>query len=416
MKKITKILLAILLIATTLLSFTTNVNAAAPSSLQLGGAKSIEGYVAGTYFTTKTTTDGKLVYCLNINKSTAKNITANLTGEMDAGIAYIMENGYPNKTFTGNADYDYYITQTSLWWYLDNRHGGSNLSHSFKTNGSDPHGLRPHIVALTEAAHAAGDAGYATPSLSLSTNNSTMKLSSDGEYYVSNPITANAAHTGNYKTKVTSGPEGAETTDLNGTAKTEFAPTEQFLIRIPAESITDNKATVKVTATATGTVNKAYSYQPTDSGMQGITPSWLYPETTDLSASIETGLSVTKIIVNKTDASTNQALAGATITIKNSAGEEVVSYTSTDESYELKNIAYGTYTIEETTAPAGYEKSTKIYTVTISEDNLEQTITIENHPIVIVPDTASNQTIIITIIGLLGLALGFGFVRKYAKN
>ena len=416
MKKTIKTLLIALMLVTNLFAFSTSVDAKAAGSLELGGSKKIDGYVAGVYFSTKTTTDGKVVYCLNINKSTAKNITANLAGELDSGIAYIMENGYPNKKITGNADFDYYITQTSLWWYLDNRHGGKNLSHSFKTNGSDPHGLRPHIVALTEAAHAAGDKGYEKPTFALSIDNSKMKISADGKYYVSNPVTVSAKNTGDYKTTITSGPKGSETIDLNGKVKTTFAPTEKFLIRIPVANITNNQETVKVKATATGTVHKAYSYEPTNTGMQNITPPWLYPETTELSSTIETGLSITKITINKTDSSTNKPLAGAQITIKNKDGKEIASYTSTEKPYELKNLAYGTYTIEETAAPTGYEKSTKIYTVTISEDNLEQTITIGNTPIVAVPDTADNQTIIITLIGFIGLILGFGFVRKYAKN
>ena len=59
-----------------------------------------------------------------------------------------MVNGYPNKSFTGDRLKDYYITQTALWWYLDDTAGGTNLGNSFKTNGSDPYNLRPYIKDL----------------------------------------------------------------------------------------------------------------------------------------------------------------------------------------------------------------------------------------------------------------------------
>ena len=42
---------------------------------------------------------------------------------MNAGVAYILENGYPNKHFTGDSNKDYYITQLAVWWYLDDTTG-----------------------------------------------------------------------------------------------------------------------------------------------------------------------------------------------------------------------------------------------------------------------------------------------------
>ena len=106
--KLEKILAALLVAVITLCSFTTSVNAAA-KTLKLGNAENIQAYVAGTYFTTKTTASGKYVYCLNIHKDTAKNITSDLVKTKDSGFAYILKNGYPNKSFTGERLKDYYI-------------------------------------------------------------------------------------------------------------------------------------------------------------------------------------------------------------------------------------------------------------------------------------------------------------------
>ena len=85
MKKLTQITKSILLvlISATILLTSINTNAVA-SSIKLGGAEDVPGYVAGTYFTTKTKTDGSLLYCLDMNKQTAANTTAKLTGEKDA--------------------------------------------------------------------------------------------------------------------------------------------------------------------------------------------------------------------------------------------------------------------------------------------------------------------------------------------
>ena len=65
-----------------------------------------------------------------------------LEGEAPAAIAYILSNGYPRTSITGDSDKDYYITQAALWWYMDLHMGGHNLPESFKTTGPDPYNLR----------------------------------------------------------------------------------------------------------------------------------------------------------------------------------------------------------------------------------------------------------------------------------
>ena len=158
----------------------------APSTITTtGDSTTLPGYVAGVYFGTKKSTDGKYLYCTDIHKSTPKNMKLTRSGTMDAGMTYIMLNGYPNKKFTGNSSYDYYITQTAVWWYLDSTTGTNNLSNAFKTNGSDPHNLRPYIKKLVQDGIAAKNKGYAKPSVTLTASSTAIKKASDGYYYSS---------------------------------------------------------------------------------------------------------------------------------------------------------------------------------------------------------------------------------------
>ena len=55
-------------------------------------------------------------------------------------------------------------------------------------------------------------------------------------------------------------------------------------------------------------------------------------------------------------------LAGATIQVKNSAGKVVATWTTTSANnpYTINNLPVGTYTIEETKAPAGYTKASTV--------------------------------------------------------
>ena len=57
-----------------------------------------------------------------MHTNTAQNTTATLVKNssiIDNGLIYILRNGYPEKSITGDNDKDYYITQTAVWWYLD---------------------------------------------------------------------------------------------------------------------------------------------------------------------------------------------------------------------------------------------------------------------------------------------------------
>ena len=91
-KKI-KSCIALMLTSVLFLGNIVNVNAVA-DTIELGSGEKVTAYLAGVGFQTKVTKSGEFVYCLDRSKATAKNVTAKLVGELDAGFAYIIENGY----------------------------------------------------------------------------------------------------------------------------------------------------------------------------------------------------------------------------------------------------------------------------------------------------------------------------------
>lgn len=504
MKKLTQFTKSILLvlISAVILFTSLNTNAAA-SSIQLGGAEIVPGYVSGVKFTTKTKTDGTLLYCLDMNKKTAKNVTANLVGQRDAGVAYIIKNGYPNKSFTGDRLKDYYITQTALWWYLDNTTGSSNLSQKFKTTGTDEYNLRPTIKNLVSKAEAAKKAGYAKTTLALSTSNGAMTLK-DG-YFVSEEIYAKSySNISSYSVSV-SGASKAVIVNAAGKEVTSVKVTEKFRVKVPASSVKSTEMSIKVTAKATGVVYKAYEYQPTDSSMQPVTISTPEKETTTVTANLTLEIESSKVsivkvdkntqnaitgaklvlkdsngnvvtswtstnnyhvirnlkngtytvtetaapkgyilnstpvkftitntnrdvkvkventprdvVVNilKVDASTGNPLAGAVLVLKDSTGEEIKRFTTTTEAEVFTDLANGTYTVEEISAPTGYMHSSEKITFTVTDENQSHQITFENHPEVPVPDTDASS-LIITLLGIVVIGLGISFVYKNGKK
>lgn len=382
--KIFKIIAAFVITATLVFADTESVDAAA-KTIKVGKATLLPGYVAGTKYNIKPLVGGGYGYCLNIHKGNASNTTQYLQNEMNAGIAYILENGYPKKHFTGDKKKDFYITQGAIWWYLDDTTGTSYLSKSFKTNGSDKYGLRKYMKKLVSGAKEAKKNGYSKPSLNAKVSSTKMTLSSDKKYYVSKAIDANAKNIdGKYKVSVTSAPSGTIITDTNGNKQASFKSNEKFLIKIPASKIAEGKtASAKVKITASSTINKAYKYAPKNDSIQPMTV--LQPYTKSVSDTISVKVTKpktptpaptptpnnlpepAKVSILKLDKDTNATVEGAVLVVKDANGNEIDRFTSTSEAHKIENIANGTYTVEEVEAPSGYELSTEKQTFTISD-------------------------------------------------
>ena len=382
--KIFKIIAAFVITATLVFADTESVDAAA-KTIKVGKATLLPGYVAGTKYNIKPLVGGGYGYCLNIHKGNASNTTQYLQNEMNAGIAYILENGYPKKHFTGDKKKDFYITQGAIWWYLDDTTGTSYLSKSFKTNGSDKYGLRKYMKKLVSGAKEAKKNGYSKPSLNAKVSSTKMTLSSDKKYYVSKAIDANAKNIdGKYKVSVTSAPSGTIITDINGNKQTSFKASEKFLIKIPASKIAEGKTvSAKVKITASSTINKAYKYAPKNDSIQPITVLQPYTKSVSDTISVKATKPRTpkpeptptpnnlpkpaKVSILKLDKDTNATVEGAVLVVKDANGNEIDRFTSNSEAHEIENIANGTYTVEEVEAPSGYELSTEKQTFTISD-------------------------------------------------
>lgn len=96
-----------------------------------------------------------------------------------------------------------------------------------------------------------------------------------------------------------------------------------------------------------------------------------------------------RIMISKVDSITGKELAGATLVIKDSSGKPVQTIT-TKGNPEPISLSPGEYTLEETTAPKGYIKNTKVIKFTVTSNNKitidgKETsyVEMENDPIII---------------------------------
>lgn len=371
----------ILVIAATLgIFFATGTKAAtsAPTTFTANSEKLLTGYINDWHYAKLTSSLGGYVYCSDFHLGIPYNVTMTLEEEAPAGIAYILSNGYPRVNITGDSDKDYYITQAALWWYMDDTMGTNNLPDSFKTTGSDPYNLRQYIINLVNGAK--GVTSYATPEIKLINDDTTLNLSSDQQYYESNSISVKTLYTtGNYTISLTDAPEGTKIINANtGVETNTFDPSESFKIRIPAANVDIGSLNIKVTATTTGSINKAYKYKSSDPTKQSVFGSLLYPETSTVQDETTLTLDTSKVTITKIDEETNKPLAGATFVLTDSTGKTISTWTSTTNAHVIKNLPNGTYTLKETAAPEGYILNDQAITFEITDTNRNILINVKN--------------------------------------
>ena len=387
MAKMTKKVLALIVAISIIVGSVETVNAVS-ETIQLGEAPYVkERYIANVGFYHKQTTSGQELYCLNIHKSTAKNTTAKLvknSNNIDGGIVYILKNGYPNKSITGNKDKDYYITQTAVWWYLDETRGTSNLGEQFKNNGTvtaNGKGMSEKIKQLvTEAkAHKNDSINPSDAALAISASQTTMTIKD--KYYTSGDIKATkATNISEYIVTLTNAPSGTKiekadgtVTDYNGEFK--VSANQSFKVKVPVTALKTITSEITVTAKATGTTQyTAYEYQPTNTAMQNV--ALLEKVTKNVSSAIKLNIDSSRVTVFKVDTNTKKIIAGAKLVLKDASGTTVASWTSTINGHGIRNLANGNvtkFTIDDThrDIKITFENAPKKVVVTITKVDQE---------------------------------------------
>ncbi|MDO4962970.1 MAG: prealbumin-like fold domain-containing protein [bacterium] len=303
------------------------------------------------------------------------------------------------------------------------------------------------------------------PSISLKMANTSFTYNSETNEYVSEPITVQRANlTGNYTIQLASVPDSeslyastsankAENESEKLITGSQTLATTLYLHYIPTKLETNAHAWIKVYQD--NVVVESY----TDYGVKCVVYNLVRPipvgkssydyqrliscDTTSsnrdvknivgASATVKIKEYMTKTVIKKTDATTGKELEGATLrildkdkkeipcTIRKSDGKEEdldkCTWVSGKSSTTVVGLDAGDYYLEETIAPKGYVKSSKMVPFKVKADGSTTPVEMENKvEEVVVPDTLGKRSTLLLIVAMLDIALGIGVLIYVKRN
>ena len=334
-------------------------------------------YVA--YAVTDSSFTGELIY------NNCSTVTTNSTE-----LSYIFTNGYggTNDYATGGTKFeDYYATQLAVWYfghrsnysdsgysrdYFEDFQKGSNGKITYI--GSESDNITTKAAELINAAIASVNA---TSSISLDTSNTKLVINSDRSYYVSGAIKINGSWVRDSVTVSISGVTGAfVTSDANATSgSTDFKVGDTIYVKVPAGNITKSSSvSLSVTGTSkkgTGTVSVCFN-DPSTGSQKLVNTTNGTPTLVNRKLTLTAEPSKVEVKISKQDITGSKEVKGATLVIKK-GNTEVTKWVS-EGTIKKISLDAGTYTLEETIAPAGYKLSSSKVTFTVNSNG---TVTVD---------------------------------------
>ena len=372
MKKIVNMLIITLMALMT--GFNSVEAASYPSNISVSSIGKLN-YGGGIYFPVKYLSDGKLGYCTELYDNFPMGVAMSNPKKVNAGLTYIIDNGFKGtKADVNNSTKmrQYYVTQAAIYTYL----GQANPSKS-TTIGKE-------IWSVVDKAKQASEQ-TAKLSVTLNVTSTTMKLTSDKKYFISEAIAVKSNYSNvTFNTAVSSG-VGASLVDANGKAITSVKSGSVVYIKVPESIIKAGQSvTLSMAVKGARTIKNAYIYQPGDSSYQNIIPGIVYPSQEAAEAKLSVKASkdkiTTKVKISKQDITNKKELPGAKLVIKDSKGNTKASWTSTNVPVYVNGLTPGEYTLCETIAPAGYVLKTECIKFTVKADGSVTSVVMYNEP------------------------------------
>ena len=328
------------------------------------------------------------MYCLEKEKDWYENEEITKTGTLDAGYSYIVQNGYPAKSLTGNANNDSFLTQVAVWLYQDRIANVADNQTGVLTANQKRVILASSYASIINslvngAVNAKNTYQNITPKFSITENN--LHLDSTGNYLITDEISVSANIVfDSYQVAVDMSYAeilNSSNTPMNGT----ISSNEKFKIRIPLSKLTTTDLDLKITIIINYTEYEAYQYSPpaTATGMQKSFAAVVAAIPKQVNANTTLQIPTGSIEIEKVNSNNKeQLLEGAEIEVRRAVNNELIeTFTSTTSSKTITNLLPGKYIITENKAPSGFLIETTSKTVTLDTSALNQSIQLANTPL-----------------------------------
>ncbi len=396
MVKILSKILAIVIIAITLLNMCTNtIYAAVEVSIDKAYIETI-GYADNhlkyyreklgyhTYFTTIVAgyeaEDGTIypVYCIDRELPGADEGSYYVTTEnllQNDKVWRVIRNGYPFKTAKEwglSEDYNLYaVTRFAIYCVL----GQAELDY-FMAEDDDAE-AKAMLTALKKLVDI-GENGTETPDTDPLSTSKVGDFKESGDYYIQEYKVNSTSDFNEYKiTKTTGMPDGAYIADENGNEKTVFSKGENFYIKIPKTAL-NKDIDIDIEISAECKVYIVLEGKTTVSGTQNYAVTAGEYATATTSVNFTKSVNTGKVQISKIDQDTKEPIEGVEFQLLDKDGN-VIETKTTDANgiAEFTDLVQGEYTLVETKTDERYIILEDDFEVNIEYDKTT-TLEIEN--------------------------------------
>ncbi|MEG0872925.1 MAG: SpaA isopeptide-forming pilin-related protein [Clostridia bacterium] len=316
-------------------------------------------YSTGIY---DATLGGASAYCMDYGRLSPSGVLSfknKLSPQSTAVLVY----GYPNSSpasmgLSSNSE-AHTATQLALWEITQatGENVNSILTFDYSTLSANA-GYESHVanaIAAAKRLAAKARGGYsANPTINITGNGA--KLSHTGNQIVAGPYQVNVsqANASSVNVSLSGAPASAMTTDASGNQKSTFAVNENIFVRL---SDAERTGSLTLNASADGDKIVGCKYGDNDPEVQDYGMLSREPITLKTNIGVNWNGLDGNVQLLKVDQNNNK-IPGVVFELKDSKGSVVAKETSgADGMVKFSNIAVGTYTLTEISAPAGYTMS-----------------------------------------------------------
>ncbi|MBR3210243.1 MAG: hypothetical protein IKF82_08305 [Bacilli bacterium] len=358
----------------------------------------------------KTSPGNEIVYCYDANRDwpegTGEDYDQDTISPLDPGLIYILNYG---KTNPDNLDANLlgFVVQGTIYLY-NSGSGVRDFANRKPGVGDD---ILQRMLNLRSAAYSAtaSDIGEGNANISfenVSSDDTKLYLSSNGNYYISGLIKPTVVNSSTYTVSAT-GVNGVVIIDSSGNSKTTFSKNEGFYIKVPSNISGNISVNVEAKVSTKSYLIDVVNPKAGDERQQRIIGLFNEPVEISDSITLTPTVCVNYEIVGSVKPDDSVVPAGECITRGDPYNQEP------DPTTKTKCVFKGWYT--------SYDSSTgKLSGSWTDGDNLDEDMTLYGKwdcpPVVEVPPTAAQTPFIVLGCGLVSLAAGIGYYVSKQKK